>query len=78
MSVAAASNLFHAAAAILTSPTAQLSGFSLAGAAPNQAAKPAAHPAHHLHDRTQSSLLQLQQDPQSGALATGLDQIISG
>ncbi|HTN12507.1 MAG TPA: hypothetical protein VL154_16175 [Acetobacteraceae bacterium] len=75
MSVSAASSLFHAATAILTSPAAQLSGFSLANTAPAASAKP---PAQHLHDRTQSGLLQLQQDAQSGALANGLDQIIGG
>jgi len=75
MSIAAASSLFHAAAAVLTSPSAQLSGFSLAHTTPAQAARPGAH---HLHDRTQSALLQLQQDASSGALAGGLDQIISG
>ncbi len=75
MPIAAASSLFHAATAVLTSPTAQLSGFSLANTTPAQAARPAAH---HLHDRTQSSLLQLQQDTASGALTSGLDQIISG
>lgn len=70
-----AHSLFASAAAVLTSPSAQLSGFSLAG--PSQAARPAAPQAKALHDGTQAALLELQQAaPRAGAFARGLDGVV--
>jgi hypothetical protein len=70
-----AHSLFASAASVLTTPAAQLSGFSMAGAAP--AAKPAAHPGKPLHDGTQAALLALQEaTPQAGAFASGLEGVV--
>ncbi|MBN8892810.1 MAG: hypothetical protein BGP12_19250 [Rhodospirillales bacterium 70-18] len=76
----AAHSLFQSAAAVLATPSAQLSGFSLAGIDPAKAAQPnAAQPARHLHDRTHAALLGLQQEAgQAGALAGDLGALIPG
>jgi hypothetical protein len=84
MSIASLSHsLFHSAAAVLTTPTAQLSGFNVAGADPDRMARAAAPLSRPLHDRTQSALLQLQQlDAQAptpaGALAGDLGATVNG
>ena len=80
MSVTAASGIFQSAAATLATPSAALSGFNPAAASapPAGTGKAGAHHGHHLHEQTQSALLQLQQATSAGALATGLDSVLGG
>lgn len=71
-------SLFHSAAAMLTTPTALLSGFAIAGAAPGRMAQAAAQPPPPpLHDRTQSALLALQQQQRAGAMAGDLGALVN-